>query len=126
MSSLISRSIASSGIVLSDLVACARELSALLWHVSESVATKLLSKTHKLCNVFVIFMEQLHSQSFAKRSAILSAASLVGEATCALLSTASNEDKDDNAQVFYNILNDHIQNIASSTANVVLQYIFNL
>lgn len=112
--------------MLADLIACARELSALLWHVSKPVATKLLLKTHKLCGMFVIFMEQLHSQSFAKRSAILSAASLVGEATCALLSTTSREDNenvDDNIQAFYDILNERIQNIASSTANVVLQYV---
>lgn len=124
MSSLISRYIASSGVVLADLVACVRELSALLWHLSESVATKLLIKMRKLCEMFVIFMEQLHSQSFARRSTILSTASLVGKVAYALLNTTSSADKEkfeDNMQLFYDNLNDCLQNIASSTANVVLQ-----
>uniref|UniRef100_A0A915EWA2 Talin central domain-containing protein n=1 Tax=Ditylenchus dipsaci TaxID=166011 RepID=A0A915EWA2_9BILA len=97
----VTEAIESTPSTLVDLAACVRELASIL--PDKRLATELLQRTHKLLDVFSLFWKKLESQ--AKRSTFLSAASI-----------RRNE-----AQMFYDLLNDRIQNIATSTANLVLQ-----
>lgn len=79
----------------------------------------------------VLFLDNLHPDSNSKRSVQLSAASLIGEIGCSLLNALesgyilkANNNAAQQQQMFYDLLNDRIQNIATSTTNLVLQYFF--
>ncbi|KAI1729780.1 FERM central domain-containing protein [Ditylenchus destructor] len=101
---------------LSDLVVCVRELCSIL--PDKQLSSELIQRTHKFCDVFALFLEKLGSSS--KRSVSLSAASLVGETSCGLVN-AMESQKSGESRAFYDALSERIQNVATSTANLVLQ-----
>ena len=67
------------------------------------------------------FLDKLHPERVEKRSTFLSLASRVGESAFALLNALNSEEEALEDQHFYFSLNDSIQTVANSTANLVLQ-----
>lgn len=112
---------------VSDLTICVNELNLIILLFKES--TKNIQRSlNKLFDVFTLFLDNLHPETRAKRSVQLSAASLIGEIGFTLLSALensvllkANKDTTRPQQFFYDLLNDRIQNIATSTTNLVLQ-----
>ena len=64
---------------------------------------------------------KLHPDSSEKRSNFLSSASLVGESAFVLLNALNSEEDAMDDQSFYIALNEAIQSVANTTANLVLQ-----
>jgi hypothetical protein len=67
------------------------------------------------------FAGKLHPEASEKRSNFLSSASLVGESAFVLLNALNNEEDALDDQQFYISLNEAIQSVANTTANLVLQ-----
>lgn len=112
---------------VSDLNICVNELNLIILLFKES--TKNIQRSlNKFFDVFTLFLDNLHPETGAKRSVQLSAGSLIGEIGFTLLSALengvllkANKDTSRPQQFFYDLLNDRIQNIATSTTNLVLQ-----
>lgn len=131
--SAIASSVSSLSSTLVEMVTCVKELSALLRTTTQhSLQPTLLQQQNVICEAVERFLKRIHegeSQTL-RRSALLSAASQIGDASAMLsVTTASIEDEEEGGageeakelERYFDLLNDRIQQVATSTANLVLQ-----
>lgn len=97
-----------------------RELAAML--PDEHRAGDLIEAARKLCGAFGNFLDKVHPEKQEKRANILSAASRVGELSHDVINTINDQSQEDH--LFHDQLNQRARNVATSTAKLVLQYVY--
>ncbi|CAK5078680.1 unnamed protein product [Meloidogyne enterolobii] len=108
------------GDYLCELNQCTKELVAL--YSNPQFTTQILSLINSLNEAFINFLGKLHPDSNEKRSQFLSTASFVGESVFILLNSLNADETEAiEEKNFFNNLNEAIQNVANSTAGLVLQ-----
>ncbi|CAK5073828.1 unnamed protein product [Meloidogyne enterolobii] len=107
------------GDYLCELNQCTKELVAL--YSNPQFTTQILSIINSLNEAFINFLGKLHPDSNEKRSQFLSTASFVGESVFILLNSLNADETEAiEEKNFFNNLNEAIQNVANSTAGLVL------
>uniref|UniRef100_A0A914M5B0 FERM domain-containing protein n=1 Tax=Meloidogyne incognita TaxID=6306 RepID=A0A914M5B0_MELIC len=108
------------GDYLCELNQCTKELVVL--YSNPQFTTQILSIINSLNEAFINFLGKLHPDSNEKRSQFLSTASFVGESVFILLNSLNADETEAiEEKNFFNNLNEAIQNVANSTAGLVLQ-----
>lgn len=117
MDQRVGTAIATIGSNLPEMGRGVRELAAMM--PDERRAGDLVDAARKLCGAFGNFLDRVHPEHQEKRPNILSAASRVGELSHDVMNTMHDETVED--KQFHDQLIQRAKNVATSTAQLVLQ-----
>jgi talin len=113
----VGSAIATIGSNLPEVGRGVRDLAAIM--PDRQRAGDLIEATRRLCGAFGTFLEKVHPETEEKRPVVLSAASKVGELSHEVINTMEEPTRED--RVFHDQLINRAKNVATSTAELVLQ-----